>query len=107
MGMDFNIATMRITERLHAAESALDEALLKQTDLLSTIVMARRDVKVKPFSGQNVLMRLAKSTQTLITAGGELARVHGGLLEFAQTEGYLEECPDNVPMKPSGEVRAA
>lgn len=107
MAMDPIIATMRISEKLRAAETALDDALLTQSDLFSTMLTARRETHSAPFTGQNLLMRLAKSQQTLVTAGGDLARIHGGLLDLAQTEGFLEECPEGGPMKKTGQLKAA
>jgi hypothetical protein len=95
MRMTVPVAQMRITRDLRAAEAALDEALLKQASLLATMVLARRETGSEPFLGQEALMRLARSQQTLLSAGGDLARVHGKLLEVQREKGAGEECPED------------
>lgn len=81
--MNPNVAQRRITRDLHEAEAALDTALLTQSRLLSTMVSARRETGSAPFLGQEALMRLVKSQQAMVDAGGELARVHGRLSTIA------------------------
>ena len=107
MTMTKEIAQLRITRDLRDAEAALDELLLKQTALFSTMVTARRETGVEPFVGQEALMRLTKSQQTALSAGGELARVHANLLAVGREERMFDECPPNTPMKPSGQVACA
>lgn len=106
MKMNIPIAQMRITRDLQEAEAALDEALLRQSSLLTTMVSARRETGVEPFAGHEALMRLAKSQQTLVTAAGELARVHGGLLDVQRDVTGLDDCPPDVP-KRRGELKEA
>lgn len=107
MRMTVPVAQMRITRDLREAEAALDQALLKQASLLATMVLARRETGSKPFLGQEALMRLAKSQQTLLTAGGDLARVHGGLLAAQREVGFGDECPEEEKTDaPSGELAA-
>jgi hypothetical protein len=92
--MPLTVAHMRIARDLHQAEAALDEALVRQAQLLQTMVGARRDTGVAPFLGQEALMRLVKSQQAMLDAGGELARVHGRLTTIAvETCGGNDECP--------------
>lgn len=94
MGMTTDVAQLRITRDLHEAEAALDAALVTQARLLQTMVGARRETGVAPFLGQDALMRLVKSQQGLIDAGGELARVHGRLSTIAvETNGGNDACP--------------
>lgn len=81
--MTTNVAQQRISRDLMHAEAALDEALLRQARLLSTMVHARRETGVAPFVGQDALMRLVRSQQAMLNAGGELARVHGKLSDIA------------------------
>jgi hypothetical protein len=81
--MTTNVAHQRISRDLLDAEVALDEALLRQSQLLSTMVHARRETGVSPFMGQDALMRLVRSQQAMLNAGGELARVHGRLSDIA------------------------
>ena len=78
------VAHQRITRDLRDAEAALDEALLTQARLLSTMVHARRETGVAPFTGQDAMIRLVRSQQAMLNAGGELARVHGRLSDIAE-----------------------
>lgn len=103
MRMTVPVAQMRIVRDLREAEVALDEALLKQASLLSTMVTARRETGSEPFLGQEALMRLTKSQQTLLSAGGELARVHGQLLDVQRETGVGEECPEDEKANSSGQ----
>ncbi len=82
--MTNTVAQQRITRDLRHAEAALDEALLRQARLLSTMVHARRETDVSPFLGQDAMMRLVRSQQAMLNAGGELARVHGRLSDIAE-----------------------
>jgi hypothetical protein len=92
--MPLSTAHLRIARDLHEAEAALDEALMLQAKLLATMVGARRDTGVSPFLGQDALMRLVKSQQAMIDAGGELARVHGRLTAIAvEAFGGNDKCP--------------
>ncbi|WEK47227.1 MAG: hypothetical protein P0Y56_02790 [Candidatus Andeanibacterium colombiense] len=93
MEMTVPIAQMRITRDLRDAETALDDALLKQSSLLATMVTARRETASDPFTGHEALLRLTKSQQTLVTAAGELARVHGGLRDVQRDITGTDECP--------------
>eukprot|EP01037_Dinobryon_pediforme_P003672 gene3672-3721_t len=82
--MSNTVAQQRISRDLREAEAALDEALLRQARLLSTMVHARRETDVSPFLGQDAMMRLLRSQQAMLNAGGELARVHGRLSDIAE-----------------------
>lgn len=97
MPMPLPAAQMRIARDLREAEAALDDALIKQASLLVTMVSARRETESEPFAGQEALLRLAKSQQTLLSAGGDLARVHGGLLGVQRELGFGDDCPPNQP----------
>ena len=92
--MPLSVAQLRIARDLHQAEAALDEALMRQATLLATMVGARRETGVAPFLGQDALMRLVKSQQAMVDAGGELARVHGRLSTISiETCGGNDACP--------------
>lgn len=98
MSMNRTVAKLRITRELHQAEAALNEALLKQSSLFTTLVTARRDAGDTAFDGQDVLLRLVRSQQQLLTAGNDLSRVHRGLLRIdgardAETGLRIERCP--------------
>jgi len=99
MSMTVPVAQLRIARDVHEAERALDEALIRQASLFATMVAARRETGSDPFVGHEALLRLAKSQQALLEAGGNLARVHGSLLEVGREMGVAEECP---PPEPTG-----
>lgn len=85
---------LRITRDLQEAEAALDEALIRQANLLATMVRARRETPVGPFTGQDALLRLAASQKSVLDASGELARVHGKLLDVGREMGsVIDDCP--------------
>jgi len=98
MPMSSNVAQLRISRELREAELAIDEALLKQSALLSTLIKARQDTGTAPFTGHDALLRLSKSQHTLLSAGGELARVHSSLSRIQQDVLGYEGCPENMPM---------
>ena len=100
MPMTTSDAPTRIASDLLKAEAALDEALLKQANLLCTMLIARQEY-AEPFVGQDAMMRLVKSQQSLLTAGGDLARVHSGLVKIGRERGtVIHDCPENRPMRP-------
>jgi hypothetical protein len=99
------VAQMRVTRDLHEAEAALDEALICQANLLSSMVTARREAGLPPFEGQDALMRLLKSQQAMVDAGGELARVHGRLNAIAvETMGGNDACPKTATLASPAET---
>lgn len=98
MPMSNNVAQLRISRELREAELAVEEALLKQSSLLSTLIKARQDTGAGPFTGHDALLRLSKSQVTLLSASGELARVHSSLSRIQQDVLGYEGCPENVPM---------
>lgn len=100
MTMTVSVSSMRIARDLRAAESALDEALLKNNVLFGTLLSARQQTEAaSPFTGHEVLQRLIKSQQTLLSAGSDLARVHGGLHHIGREMGAaVHDCPKNEPM---------
>lgn len=101
MSMTIEVARMRIARDIHEAEASLDEALLKQANLLSSIVKARRETASGPFEGHDVLLRLNRSQQSILTAGSELARVHSRLQKIQEEKAGWHECPPNEPMRPN------
>lgn len=94
MTMTKDAARVRIAREITDAELALDEALIKHSRLFTSLVTARRDLAEDRFTGQDALMRLAKSQQSLLSAGNDLVRVHGRLLELNRETGDLaNDCP--------------
>jgi hypothetical protein len=97
---------LRVNSDLVEAEAALDSALQKQSKLLSTLVAARQGLG-EPFVGQEALMRLVRSQQSLLAAGGDLARVHFSLLKIGREMGaVIHDCPKNQPMKAKQQLPA-
>jgi len=97
MTMTVPVARLRIARDINEAEKALDEALIRQSSLFTTMVSARRETGSKPFLGHEALLRLAKSQQALLEAGGNLARVHGSLLDVQREVGVADDCPPDEP----------
>jgi hypothetical protein len=93
MTMTVPVAQMRIARDIREAEQALDTALLRYTELFGTMVAARRETGSAPFTGHEALLRLARSQQSLLDAGGDLARVHGALLEIQREKCGADDCP--------------
>ena len=98
MTMTVPVAQLRIARDISEAEKALDEALIRQSSLFTTMVAARRETGSNPFVGHEALLRLAKSQQALLEAGGNLARVHGSLLDVQKEVCGTDECPPDEPM---------
>ncbi len=106
MSMTVPVAQMRIARDINEAERALDEALIRQSSLFTTMVSARRETGVDPFLGHEALLRLAKSQQALLEAGGNLARVHGSLLEVQKEVCGADDCPPAETREAMGERKA-
>lgn len=105
MPMNKTVAQLRITRELFDAEAAINEALLRQSNLFSTMVQARQDTAVAATLGQDALMRLVKSQQTLLSAGNELARVHGRLRDIGESFELIragDDCPEREPLQVGG-----
>jgi hypothetical protein len=100
MSMTVPVAQMRIARDISEAEKALDEALIRQSSLFTTMISARRETDLEPFAGHEALLRLAKSQQALLEAGGNLARVHGQLREIQKELCGVDECPPDEHRKP-------
>lgn len=98
--MTVPVAQMRISRDINEAEKALDEALIRHSSLFTTMVAARRETASGAFVGHEALLRLARSQQSLLEAGGDLARVHGSLLDVQREMGVGDECPPNEPREP-------
>jgi hypothetical protein len=106
MSMTVPVAQMRIARDITEAEKALDEALIRQSSLFTTMVSARRETGAKPFVGHEALLRLVKSQQALLEAGGNLARVHGSLLELQKEVCGGDDCPEDDPVRTGGVLQA-
>jgi hypothetical protein len=97
MSMTVPVAQMRIARDISEAEKSLNEALLRHSSLFTTMVAARAETGSDPFLGHEALLRLAKSQQALLDAGGNLARVHGSLLGVQKELCGVDSCPPDEP----------
>lgn len=104
MTMSPEVATLRITNVLRDAETAIDQALLSQSRLLTEMIAARLGTGETSILGQAEVMRLIKAQQSLTASATDLARVHGGLLEIAREKAIFEDCPEDGPMR--GQLQA-
>lgn len=93
MTMTFPVANMRVSRDIRQAEQALDEALMRYSTLFNSMVSVRREAGLEPFTGHEALLRLARSQQSLLDSAGDLARVHGALLDIQREMGGVDECP--------------
>jgi hypothetical protein len=87
MPMTTTIAAARLSREVPAAEARLDDALVALSNLMSTMVVARRDTGVAAATGQAALVRLAKAQMTLIEAQSDVLRVHGELVKVGRETG--------------------
>lgn len=99
MSMPVPVAQMRIVRDINEAERALDEALIRHSSLFTTMVSARRETGSAPFTGHEALLRLTKAQQALLEAGGNLARVHGSLLDVQKEICGADDCPPDEPRR--------
>ena len=102
MTMTVPVAQLRIARDIRQAEALLNEALLRYSSIFSTVATARLDTDVGAFAAQEALLRLAKSQQSLLDATGNLARVHGSLLDVQRELGVGDDCPPEEPLEPAG-----
>jgi hypothetical protein len=108
--MSINAAQARISRELIDAELAVDEALIRQSQLFTSLVTARRDLGLANGTGQETLLRLSKSQQSLLSAGGDLARVHGQMKIIGSevTGELVSDCPEGGSTKTGfGQLAAA
>ena len=105
--MTKQIAAARLGREVPAAESALDDALLRLTDVLQTAITARREIGVDASTGQPAILRLHKAMGDLLGAQGELLRAHAQLAEVGVEVGVFDEpyCPP--PQASERPLRAA
>ena len=97
MTMTVPVAQLRIARDIRQAEEALNEVLLRHSSIFTTVVTARLDTEIGAFAAHEALLRLAKSQQALLDAGGNLARAHGSLLDVQRELGAGDDCPPEEP----------
>ncbi len=98
MTMTVEVARLRIARELLETEEAMDQALLKSTTLMTTLLASRVATGVARHVGYEALLKLNKSQQAMLTADGGIARVHGTLSTVQREVAGIDDCPENVPM---------
>ena len=88
-------AIARLQREVPDAEAAIDEALIRVSNVMTTTLEARRSVAKKPTDCQAALLRLHKSFGDLLGAQGEMLRAHGELRQTGVEYGMPDEeyCP--------------
>lgn len=100
MSFTVHTAAARLSRQVPDAEAAVDDAMLRIAEVITTSIGARRDTGIREISGQAAITRLHKALGSMITVQSELLRAHGLMLSVAKETGITEHttCPD----KPSG-----
>ena len=107
MTMTPEVATLRISRDLKDLEASLNETLHLQAALFKTMISARIETGGNPFIGQQALLRLSKTQESLLDASNNLARVHEQLLTVQEDVTGADECPPEGPVEGSGAIEAA
>jgi len=96
MTMTTEVARLRIARKIQATGVALDQALTVHSELFATMIEAGPETGSGTAHGHDTLLRLAKVQQALLEADGDLARVHGQLLEISVEKGQVDDCPPSA-----------
>lgn len=83
MTLTVHTAAARLRREIPAAEAAVDEALLRTTEVIRTIISARREAGIPAHTGQDALLRLNKVQSSLLDAGSNFFRVHSQAVDAA------------------------
>lgn len=88
-------AVARLSREVPAAEAAIDEAMLRVSDVFRTTLTARHETEVAPSTAHVTLMRLHKSVGGLLGAHADMIRAHGELVKDGKEVGVADEpyCP--------------
>lgn len=91
------VAALRISRQLNLVENRFDQLLLVHAGLTALLAQSRIEAS-EPFgNGQVALGRMSKSLEALVTARGDIARVHTELERIGQERGdiMIEPKPSN------------
>lgn len=104
------VAGLRIARQLTSVETRFDQLLSEHAGLTALLAQARIDVD-EPFgNGQLALARLSKSFDGLISARGDVARVHAELDRLAVERGDIMTDPKpangRLALDSEGEIEA-
>lgn len=84
----------RLQQNVPNAETRIDDALIAVSELMTSIVCARRDVDVPGSTGQATIYRVAKAQMSLIEASGNVLRAHSDLVKIGQEKAGFDLHPD-------------
>ena len=107
MSKEIMATAARLQVDVPAAEARVDAALIALSNLMTSVVTARRDTAgLPPAKGHATIHRLAKAQLSLVDVSGDVLRVHGELVGIGrETAGYdlHQECPQQsavlVPLR--------
>lgn len=109
--LDKQTAAARIRRELVACERSTDEALRDQVRLLDTLLTTRLDNDVPVGTGHSSMMRLSKTIERMVASRGDVARVHGEMLELGREErlgvDHNGDCPNEANPFRTAELRTA
>ena len=91
MTMTPAVAELRIANDLHQFEALLAETIALASKLSATMTGARAELQVAPALGHKTLLYFARVQTALLTANGNIARVHESLRGDAAEVGILYE----------------
>lgn len=109
MSMTISAAAARISRQLPEAELSLDSALLASARLMESMLLARQVDGISTFTGQDALLRLARSQRSLIESQNDMIRVHRALLDAGrEVKAIIDEpeaCPPSAALVEDTEAR--
>ncbi len=109
MSENISFTAARLQRQVPAAETRIDDAMIAVSNLITSVVTARRDTPGVPLvKGQATITRLVRVQSALAGASGDVLRVHGELVDIARETGGLDlhECP-SVARIGEGDAAAA
>lgn len=103
-----------IAEKLFAAEEAVDEAMVRNTQLLEGIITGRRELNVAATTAELAQTRVAEAIAALSEARRAVMAAHAGLKNVQVRLGVedndfgpLDKPEEDAPKKPAVNLRVA
>jgi hypothetical protein len=85
MSLTLPAAAARLRREMSAAEAAFDTALLANSAVQQSILIARGELDVPVHTGQQAVIRLQRAQSQLVAAQNDLFRAHDELARLGQT----------------------